>query len=806
MNVPNELPADVDGWDSLLDNAFGIGPFPRSIKADDWWVLTGMHITLPTTMEDRPAGTSKLLVLADTIGAGPNGRMATVNFDGMSDVLLLGHTVNLGGRSAWRRLQGAEEVFRIAVQNSPPSGWLHLTINGVGRRSGKPRPEQFRWYKGESVPHQIEFYLGESPDFEWYGTRQLPLPSSGAGMDAACQHFLARLLLTAQWFFNANRPDDGYRVLDRLEALLALNPGAASWQHLAGQCLATREVFEPQLPGANRVPALAQAVYGNVARSYGPALQAFSDHFDRFVDRSATNEQRATAAHLLHAQEDNAIRFQALVTRQLEDNLEAASTHLDRAHASMEAQSLRVEAAERAFQSGLAVWQREQQRQAALAIASAVFSAVIGVAAIFAGKPADMSGIAQKAAQAGQLAVKLVETLKKLEKIIKAVGRLMQLINEILPHASKLANAGTLAARMAAVRREADASDLNGAPSESAYWDQFWVEVDTALETPRSEGIRGAAEYLQQLKVLIIYGRTLTSAQAAISPIAQELAQAHLLTKLAEEQREAIARQIQTVAAGTVSQALISALWLRHRSVRRAVFAALQDFDAAHRFWALSAYRTPRDPGRPIAALAEDLLDIADMEVSVQQALASFDPGPQDFKRVKFEVPQAAVADFLRDGSFTVHFTPDFGPLAGWGRVGRVRVHEVAAWMIWNGDKRPAAVELTVRTDGDYQDQRVQSGEVMQFHFIGPRVNRTFLYDPVKAESGREASINVRARVGEDFRHQYSEPTLFTGWQFSLPRNDGMIDPETIEALTGLVNGIELEFSGTYIKDADRFF
>jgi len=32
-----------------------------------------------------------------------------------------------------------------------------------------------------------------------------------------------------------------------------------------------------------------------------------------------------------------------------------------------------------------------------------------------------------------------------------------------------------------------------------------------------------------------------------------------------------------------------------------------------------------------------------------------------------------------------------------------------------------------------------------------------------------------------------------------------MIDPEALKALQGAVKGIELEFFGTYIKDADRF-
>ncbi len=806
-NQAERTPINFDDWDRLIDNPFNIGPFTGSIKADDWWVLTGMHVKLPPKMDDRPAGTNKLLVVADTISAPvPRGE---VLFDGLSDVLLMGHTLNLGSKSGQHSMLKGDETFRIAIVGLINTNWFHLSMQGGMRGGRNLRSDEFRWYRDRVEPNQIEFSLNKPRpgyDWDWYEIRKLPLPDSGPGFDAACRTFLARLLLTAQYLFDANRPDDADRVLNRLEALLAMNPRVASWQVLAAQCTATREMFEPQLPGSDRVPALSPAVYDRVARSYGPALKAFADKFDRFVDRSSDIAHRRQAANLLLRQEDDAIRFQALVTEQLEENLKAATANLARAQTSMESQTKRVEDAERAFQAGLGAWQREQRRQAALAITGAVFSAVVGVAMIFAGKPMDVTSLAEKAKKAGELAVKIVETVKKLEKIVKAVARLLKLVNEILPHVSRLISAGPLAARMAEVRREADASDLNGAPSESAYWDQFWVETEMALAPALGENVPGAADYLQQLKILIIYGRALTAAQAAILPVAQELAQATLLAKIAEEQREATTQQIQTLETSTTSAGLAVALWLRHRSVRRAVFAALLDFDAAHRYWALTAERPRRDPSRPITDLAEDLLAIADIEVSVQRALASFDPSPQDFTRVSFQVPATAVADFLRDGSFALRFTPDFGPVADWGRVGRVRVQEVAVWIIWSNDKRPRSMEFTIRTDGDYYDQRVQSGEVKEFRFVGPRVNRTFRYDPVKADRSREESIAVRARVAEDFRAQYSEPTLFTGWQFSLPRNAGVINRETIEALRGAVKGIEVEFSGNFIKDAERFF
>ena len=279
------------------------------------------------------------------------------------------------------------------------------------------------------------------------------------------------------------------------------------------------------------------------------------------------------------------------------------------------------------------------------------------------------------------------------------------------------------------------------------------------------------------------------------------MARASLLAELAKRQHKAVAEEIKTLQAGKPASAMaVLALWLRHRMVQRAMFTALQDFDASLRYWALTVEPPQRNPFRPIKDLAGDLLEVADVQASFQRAVASFDPKPQDFERERFTVPETAVADFLRDGSFALRFTPDFGPVAGWGNVGRVRVVAVAVRVIWNKDKRPeeGKMELTIRTDGDYYDQRVVSGEVKPFRFIGSRVNLTFRYDHVLQV------ITTPAAVSKDFRAFYIDPTLFTEWQFSLPKKEDIIDREALKALQGAVKGIELEFSGTFIKDADR--
>jgi hypothetical protein len=820
-NHPELTPMSLEDWDRLLDNPFNIGPFSRSTKADDWWVITGMHVKLPDALAGKPAGTSKLLVLADTISIGTPDLME-INLDGWSDVLLIGDTINrYNDCEFYRNLRGPTETFRVAFLGRSwerfPRGESHFFIRlQGGRESGRSVISISRWLERDfRRPVQTEFYSG--PRFT---TRELPLPNSGPGFDA-CRPFLARLLLTAQSVFEKKGTAeekrmamaDANRFLGRIETLVALNPGVASWQEVAAQIAATREMFQPQLPGSDRVPDLSPAVYDGVAKSYGPALQKFAETFQQFVNRTGDINQRTRAMELMLNKEANAIKFQALVTEQLQGNFKGATENLSKAEASMRLQNDRVKERKGPFENGVARWRTEKEREAAMAITGAVFSFVVSVGQVFLGNPAGAANAAAAAAKAGMYAVALAEMMEKLKKLVVVIFRIAKMAFEVAAAASKLSNNQNFASnargvgeQMANLRREAQSGLLGDAPSASAYWDQLWEEVETALRPAVTEGIGGAAEYMKELKVMVIYGRALTSAEAAIPPIAQELAQAELLTKLTENQRRAIEQEMGTLQTGkTASATVAAALWLRHRSVQRAMFAALQDYDAAHRYWALTVERPQRDPSRSIEATAEDLLEIANLQVSFKEALDSFKPRPQDFDHMDYLVPDTAVADFLRDGSFALRFMPpEFGPFADSGNVGRVRVHEVAAWVIWNEGKRPEKgnMEFTIRTNGEYYDQRVESGQVKPFHFSVERVNLTFRYNLPQEEGRREPrSIRIRAKVAEDFRDFYTEPTLFTEWQFSLPKGGGALN---LEALQGAVSGIRLEFSGKYIKDEPR--
>jgi hypothetical protein len=801
--MSNHTELGPDDWDRLIDNPFNIGSFDRSIKAGDWWVITGMHVKLPDALVQRPAGINKLLVFADTISVGISGA-TQVLFDGWSDVLLIGRSLKQYNDSVFfRNIRdlSIEGTFRIAVFGhtsehfGPSRGW-RIVIPPFSDYIIGATHELKDWRTRILTEIYTDIWTNRRRGIERFPqiAKQLPLTNDGPHIDA-CRPFLERMLLTAQSLFDAKRTADANHLLDRLETLLAMNPDVVSWHELVPQIPATREMLQPPLPGSDRVPYLSPAVYGDVAEAYGPALKEFANTFQQFVNQAGEIEQRKRAARLILDEKADAIRFQSLVMDQLTRNFNNATNAVSRAQTSLKSQGARVEAADKEFQEGIKAWRRAQEYKAAWAIVGAAFSFASSIAPMFAGNPKGVKDAAEAIAKVPEKAVTLKTRMEQLKKLIEVITRLHKLYKEIAA-AVHLPTSKRVADLMNQVRREAE-EGLADAPSASAYWDQLWVEVKTALVPAISNNINGAAEYQKQLEVMVIYGRALTAAQAAIPPIEQERAQASLLAELAKRQHTAVAEEVNKLQAQQPASVRAAVrLWLRHHSVQRAMFTALNDFDAAQRYWALKDERPQRNPSSSMTDLADDLLKVADVKASLQRALASFDPPPQDFKRSRFKVPKAACDDLLRDGSFALRFTPDFGPLVGRGDVGRVRVNEVAVWIIWNEGKRPEEgdVEFTIRTDGDYYDQRVESGKVLQFRFLGARVNLTFRYDPV------DDSIETPGSVAEDFRAFYTEPTLFTEWQFSLPKGGALNREDFKDA----VKGIELQFWGKYIKDADR--
>lgn len=798
-------------WDAILDDAFKMGSSTRITRENDWQVITGMQVNLPDILNQGITRSGKLFILADTVDVGKAG-IKHIDLSGFDHCWIFATVINrLYDARFLMADPPTDKAFSVYLR---PKIWGHPGLGDGQWSVDTPTREGMRIQK--ELPGMVGITLSRSRD----SGKTMPegLADVGKLPWEACKEFLCRIQLAAQSEADAGRTEIASQLIDKLQQTSSLfrgeqtfAPGEQIFSDMLLQCAALRESLQPVRLESDHVPYLSPSVYARLATAYGPALKAFADTFANFMNRSFDLAQRKAAGRMMLDERGDALKFQSLVSSQLSENLRIAKENVSKAQQSITSQEGRVQQAASTFQSGMESWKREQDREAALAIVSGVLGFLGGMASLFTGNPkgaADAAnGVAEAAKTASKLA-KLAELMQKLVKIGKVIAKVVQLCAVIYEAAGKISNAKDLAERMSAATLGSNSEDMQDAPSAGAYWDQLWVEVETQLTVPVQEQIDGASEYLKELKILVIYGRALTTAYATLPPIMQEIARANLQAEIANRQRASVEQEIGRLEAGQAATGQAAApLWLRYRMVQRSMLVALLNYDAARRYWALSDTRIEYDQKRSIHDIARALLEIADIEERQREALQSFSPPPQDFSHKAYPIPQPAIDEFLETGELVLRFTPRDSPFK-MGRAGRVRVKEIFVWVNWLEGRQPSTgqVEFTVRTNGIYVDQRLEAGKVKSFCFVATPLNLTFLYGLEGYSGGnRYSAIRTPASVAKEFRTSYSEPTLFTEWRLSLPRKDGEDDSLDLAAFSSALKGITVEFSGTFIKDTDRF-
>lgn len=806
-------------WDAIIDHPYHAGPLPRVSRADNWWLVVGMRLDLadalqrPSRIKTERENEDRLLIFADTVTA-QHAADAPILCREFEHIVVMARRLEAGAQLLLEK-RGWEITFRLgfyvaylspATLKRSVERWMRWNDPQWGQHEVRGKTD----LPNPRVPRQVKvstYPLDETKPLPFFeeaiDLSALPLP--------ACKAFLERMLFAAQALGMEGKGEQALDLLSRLEGLIALVPDQAAWQTAALGCRSAQELLRPVRFAPDQVPYLSASFYGDLAKEHVPALQAYAGTFARLSDRSYDLAARKQAAKLVLGEKDDSNAFQKLVGQQLAENLRLATANVKRAQDSIEPQNGNVRRAEAEFKRGMDAWKAAKEREAALAIVGAVFSFVSGVASMFGGNPAGAAGAAKAAADVASTAAKLAEIMKTLVKVGQVIEKIVQMCLAIVAAVDKIDNAKKFADDLSAITRETLSEDAKGAPSAAAHWDQMWVEIETQLAPAIKEGVGGAEEYLKELKILIIYGRALTAAQAALPPLVQEIARSRLQTEIARRQYDAVAAEIEALKKEqTLSGQAMVVLWGNYRAVQRSMLVALTQFDAAYRYWALSDALPERDNHRGIADLAGDLVALADLKKLQARALESFNPPPQPYTRQKYALPAHACQALLKGERVDLRFTPTDGPMAHWGRISRVRVNEIYVWVEWAEGQRPkqGEIEFTVRTNGAYDDRRLTQGQMKEFHFHGVPVNLSFRYDLAGTPPDQPGDcIRVRAAIAEDFRTSYSEPTLYTDWVLSTPKVEaGDKDTVDLTQLKAAIKGIRIEFAGTFIKDPDKAF
>ncbi|WP_281560794.1 hypothetical protein [Thalassomonas sp. RHCl1] len=558
--------------------------------------------------------------------------------------------------------------------------------------------------------------------------------------------------------------------------VLEQNPFIAN---LYTQAANLKQFVEFSNRGDNYVPYLDRNLYQSTYASYLDTMQDYQGQFERFSDQGKEVAVRKADAELMLANINDAMVAEAAIAEQAQQNISELETSLAAIQEQFTAQEVSVFTTRSAFLVGLENWKTEQELKVALEVFGAVASLGGAVAGVFVGNVEGLNALAadipDTAVELTQLSIKIKTVANVLEKVTSAVKGVSDLTNTI-KRDIKYDDIAT------------SFENLNfNIPSlheSNNAWEVLLIDVKDQLSWASSLGIDEARPYLAELEKLIVYGKSINAVQI---DLAQEQSRLVELLIAAEVNKNRVARIESLIADIDNDQSALAELETAfHRalnSLKRPMFVALANYEAAFNYWGLTRSKVTPSLNK---SYLDYKLDLATLDNEYELALNSFSPSPQDFYINSIEITDAQqIADFAADGALSVNIAQDH---PAFSLFDRVRLDTVR--VVLQGKELPTGTNyfIDINSNGEYQD-RWQGNK---YTFNANPLYRLFGYQLTNGEvADTQFSIITDGSIADKFEFAYFEPTPFSTWSLALR------EPTTVDL--SKVESIRLEFSGNAI-------
>ncbi|QUM86229.1 hypothetical protein [Moritella sp. 28] len=529
----------------------------------------------------------------------------------------------------------------------------------------------------------------------------------------------------------------------------------------------------------NYVPYLDASLYQNTYAGYLDTMVDYQTQFERFSDQNKTAQERKNAAGLMSANLDDAIAAETEIVDLVRDKI----TKIESSRSSIEklfsAQKSSVFRARSNFLVGLENWKTKQELLVALEVFTAVATLGSAVAGSFVGSAEGLNALAKDipdtAYELTELAIKIKTVAGVLEKVTSAVKGMADLTTTIKRD---------LKYDKIAQRFEGLSFDIPSLHESNNAWEILLIDVRTQLRWADSLGVVGAASYLAELEKLIVYGKSINAVQIELVQEQSRMVELLIASEVNTNQVMRIEDLIADIETDSLVLAELETKFYRSlNSLKRPMFIALANYEAAFNYWGLTSSKVTPSLNK---SYLNYKLDLATLNDEYTNALNSFSPSPQDFYINSIEITdEQQIADFAADGALSVNIAQDH---PAFSLFERVRLDTVR--VILQGEALPTSQDyfIDIRSNGEYQD-RWQNN---QFTFNANPLYRLFGYQLDNgAVDDTQFSIISDGSVADKFEFAYFEPTPFSTWSFKL-RNAQNFDLSKVQS-------IRLEFSGNAI-------
>jgi hypothetical protein len=556
--------------------------------------------------------------------------------------------------------------------------------------------------------------------------------------------------------------------------------------------------------GAVFVPYLTSSIYTMLANAFAKDAAKYESDYMAVTTQEVLTAQNIAIAKTMVANTQSEIDFVNALLKQANDNYNNAVAATNKAQLNFLKQQIKVSGVSAQFeQIGIPDYQREQIIKAVFSLVTAVITFGGAIALMAVGDPAaapaaagaavntakTVATAADTAADVAKTASSLADAMSNLKKLVEALQKVYELAKAVKEVASNISDAKNQTQTIQAMSDTTDGADLSAADG----WAIFKIQADSVLQDPIDKGIGYAADYKQELDILVVYGQSLSASQLAVIKAGQEMASITFQLHYAQAKQANLQQLVNNLQVGdTLLVETQQQLYQKYIDSKSSLFSALKSYQASYYYWALTNSGVHPKIVDSVNDLNAGIQNITAIAMDTANALEQFNPPPQSMSNILFEITDTSIINTLQTTGQTTWILP-LNEVEFQG-LNRVRLSKIRVWL--EGavvNNKSDSIYVNITTAGNYLD-RYQN---QNYQFGSKPLTRAFKYmiaskgqNPNwKFENDSYGFVQVDGSVDQEVAYAYFQPTPFSEWTISLTSNNPNLDYSKISKITMYFEG-----------------
>jgi len=556
--------------------------------------------------------------------------------------------------------------------------------------------------------------------------------------------------------------------------------------------------------GAVFVPYLTSDIYTMLANAFSKDAAKYENDYMHLSTQEVLTAENIALCKTMLVNTQSEIDYVNALLNQANENYNNAVSASIKAEVNLNRQQRKVSDVGANFEKiGIPDYEREQIIKAVITLVSAVVTFGAGIAMVAAGDPAaapaavtgavDSAKAVAEAAKTGteiaKTAKSLSDSMASLKKLVEVLKKVYELSMAVKAVAGDISEAKSQMKLIQEMDDTTDGADLSAADG----WAIYKIQADNILEDPIKKEIGYAAEYKQELDILVVYGQSLSASQLAVIKAGQEVASITFQLHYAKEKKANLEKLVNNLKVGdALLLGMMQQFYQKYLDSKSSLFSALKSYQASYFYWALRNSGVQPKIIDSVNNLNAGIQDITKIAMDTASALNQFNPPPQSMSNMVFEITDDSILKELQNTGKTTWVLPLDNP--EFEGLNRVRLSKIRVWL--EGiivEPHHDSVYINITNAGNYLDRYNN----LNYQFGSKELTRAFKYlisthdknSNWEFENGTFGVVQIDGSVDKEVAYAYFQPTPFSEWSISLASNNKGVDYSKVSKITMTFEG-----------------